>query len=220
MGPPVVSRYSFSMRKAATRVLLGDDDDAVRAVWRRALAGVAGIEVVAEAGDGEPLAGLVALHRPAVVIADLSRDAGCEQLSDLRGQFPDVRVIVVAPRADVTHLRLALEAGASGYVIKDAAPVELEPALRAALAGRAFLSPRIALSAARRPAGAPRLSPRQSEILRLLGRGLATREIAARLGISVKTVETHRARLMHALQLRRGTELVRYAVLHMDQTAA
>ena len=196
------------------RILLADDHLLVRAGLRRVLESFTGVEVVAEAEDGDQVEALVAAHAPDIVVTDLSmrRKNGDELIRALKASHPALPVIVVSMHADAQHVRGALDAGASGYVVKDAAPSELQIALVAAAAGQTFLSPRVAgeqLSAA-----APQLSPRQGEILRLLGQGLVTKEIAARLGLSVKTVETHRARLMQALRLRRAAELVRYAVLH------
>lgn len=204
------------------RVLLADDHVLVRAGLRRVLESFAGVEVVAEADDGDQVPDLVALHRPDAVVTDLSmaRHSGYAVLSAMRAQYPEVKVLVVSMHADAMHVRQALEAGACAYVVKDGAPTELEVALRAAQIGQTFLSPKVARAQVtdRRGRGsddgAPLLSPRQAEILDMLGRGLVTKEIASRLGISVKTVETHRTRLMHVLKLRRATELVRYAVLH------
>jgi DNA-binding NarL/FixJ family response regulator len=212
-------------REKALRVLLADDHVLVRAGLRRVLESFPGVEVVAEADDGDQVPDLVALHRPEVVITDLSmaRQGGYAVLAALKRQHPEVRIIVVSMHADAAHVRQALAAGAIAYVVKEGAPTELEIALRAAAGGQTFLSPKVAggqVGDRRRnphPGAAVPLSPRQAEILEHMGRGLATKEIAARLGISVKTVETHRARLMHSLRLRRGSELVRYAVLHSAQ---
>lgn len=187
----------------------------MRAGLRRVLEGVPGAEVVAEADDGDQVVDLVARHRPDVVVIDLAmrRVSGYDVLRNLKRDYPEVRVIVISMHADAVHVAQALAAGACGYVVKDAAPTEFEVALRAAAAGQTFLSPRV--SAAQLQAQqSPKLSPRQSEILQLLGEGLATKEIAAHLQLSVKTVETHRARLMRSLHLRRSTELLRYAVLN------
>lgn len=208
------------------RIVLADDHTLVRAGLRRVLESFPGVEVVAEAEDGEQVADLVALHRPDVVVTDLSmpKQNGYAVIAALKQQFPEVHVLVVSMHADAAHVRQALSAGARAYIVKDGAPTELEIALKAAVTGQTYLSPKVATllverGGDRRAADPASLSPRQAEILDLLGRGLATKEIAARLGISVKTVETHRARLMHALHLRRGSELVRYAVLHNAQIA-
>jgi DNA-binding NarL/FixJ family response regulator len=195
------------------RILLADDHLLVRAGLRRVLESFSGVEVVAEAEDGDQVEALVELHNPDVVVTDLSmrRKNGDELIRALKARRPALPIIVVSMHADAQHVRGALDAGASGYVVKDAAPSELQIALFAAAAGQTFLSPRVA--GEQLGHATPKLSPRQAEILRLLGQGLVTKEIAARLGLSVKTVETHRARLMQALHLRRATELVRYAVL-------
>lgn len=205
------------------RVLLVDDHVLVRAGLRRVLESFPGVEVVAEADDGDQVPDLVALHRPDAVVTDLSmaRHSGYAVLTALRAAHPEVKVLVVSMHADAMHVRQALEAGACAYIVKDGAPTELEVALRAAQNGQTFLSPKVARAQVtdRRGRrgdadGGAVLSPRQAEILDMLGRGLVTKEIAARLGISVKTVETHRTRLMQVLKLRRATELLRYAVLH------
>src|SRR5690349_11635839 len=176
------------------RILLADDHLLVRAGLRRVLESFAGVEVVAEAEDGDEVERLVEAHNPDVVVTDLSmrRKNGDELIRALKARRPELPIIVVSMHADAQHVRGALDAGASGYVVKDAAPSELQIALVAAAAGQTFLSPRVAGEQLSNTA--PRLSPRQAEILRLLGQGLVTKEIAARLGLSVKTVETHRAR--------------------------
>jgi DNA-binding NarL/FixJ family response regulator len=201
------------------RVLIADDHVLVRSGLRRVVESFPGAVVVAEADDGDQVPALVAEHQPDVVITDLSmrRQSGYDVLRTLARDHPRVRVIVVSMHADAGHVRHALDAGACGYVVKDAAPVELELALRAAAAGQTFLSPSVSAAQLERDEG-PRLSPRQAEILRMIGQGLATKQIAAKLELSVKTVETHRARLMRTLNLRRSSELVRYAVLNSAQT--
>jgi DNA-binding NarL/FixJ family response regulator len=196
------------------RILIADDHVIVRVGLRRVVESFPDTEVVAEADDGDQVPALVAQHRPDIVITDLSmkRESGFDVLRNLGRDFPEVGVIVVSMYTDAAHVNRALEAGACGYVMKDAAPAELEQALRAAAAGRTFVSPRVAAARLEATAAA-QLSPRQAEILQMLGEGLGTKEIAARLGLSSKTVETHRTRLMEALNLRSATELLRYAVL-------
>jgi DNA-binding NarL/FixJ family response regulator len=203
------------------RVLIVDDHVLVRAGLRRLVESFPDAQVVGEADDGDQVLALVGALGPDVVITDLSmkRQTGFDVLRELRERHPRVRVIVVSMHADPAHVSRALDAGASGYIVKDAAPLELELALRAAAAGHTFLSPRVSATL-RAERDAPRLTPRQSEILDLLGSGLATKEIAARLQLSVKTVETHRARMMQVLKLRRASELLRYAVLRSGQESA
>ena len=197
------------------RIVLADDHHLVRVGLRRVLEGFVGCQVVAEADDGDQVAALVQQHRPDVVVTDLTmrRRGGEDVIRDLHQHFPNLPVIVVSIHADAQHVRSAMDAGARGYVLKEAAPSELELALTAAAAGQVFMSPRV-LAGQISGKAAPRFTPRQQEILRLTGQGLATKEIAAQLNLSVKTVETHRARMIRTLGLRRASEFVRYAILN------
>ena len=202
------------------RVLLADDHTLVRAGIRRLLEACADIEVVAETDNGNDVAELVSLKHPDVVLLDLSMPGknGLEVAAELHRRFPGTAVVIMSMHADVSYVRTALDHGACGFVVKEAAPAELELALRAACAGQTFLSPKVSSlmvnAFVRRGAaeGIDALSPRQREILRLMARGRATKEIAADLGISAKTVETHRARMMEVLGVRRGADLLRIAL--------
>jgi DNA-binding NarL/FixJ family response regulator len=204
------------------RVLLADDHTLVRAGIRRLLEAQSDIEVVAEAQDGQECLDLTAIHRPDLALVDLAMPGknGLDVLLDMRRLFPDTAIVMMSMHADPAYVRTALERGALGFVVKEAAPAELEIALRAALRGETFLSPKISArmlghGPARAAPGAQdieALPPRQREILRLLAQGKVTKEIAALLGISVKTVETHRARMMETLGIRRSSELLRFAV--------
>ncbi|GAB2523941.1 response regulator transcription factor [Lysobacter humi (ex Lee et al. 2017)] len=183
------------------------------------------MEVVAEAANADEAVMRTREHRPDVVLLDLSMPGrnGFDALDELQRTCPDVAVVIMSMHDDAGHVREALARGARGFVVKEAAPAELEIALRAAQAGRMFLSPQVSASviegagngaarAARRAPDATALSPRQREILAALGAGRTTKQIAAELGISVKTVETHRARLMEALGCRNAVELLRAAM--------
>lgn len=204
------------------RVLLADDHTLVRAGIRRLLETQPDIEVVAEAQDGQECLDMTAIHRPDLALVDLAMPGknGLDVLLDMRRLFPDTAIVMMSMHADPAYVRTALERGALGFVVKEAAPAELEIALRAALRGETFLSPKISArmlghGPARAAPGAQdieALPPRQREILRLLAQGKVTKEIAALLGISVKTVETHRARMMETLGIRRSSELLRFAV--------
>lgn len=204
------------------RVLLADDHTLVRAGIRRLLESFGDIEVVAEARSGRETLELAHLHRPDVAVLDLSMPEGngLETTARLREQLPGIAVVIMSMHADLAHVREALDRGARGFVVKDGAVAELELALRAAIAGQTFLSPEVSgrmVSSFMR--GSPRtelesLSPRQREILLRIGRGESTKEIAAALGISVKTVETHRTRMMETLGCRRAPELLRLAIRH------
>jgi DNA-binding NarL/FixJ family response regulator len=204
------------------RVLLADDHTLVRAGIRRLLESFGDIEVVAEARSGRETLELAHLHRPDVAVLDLSMPEGngLETTARLREQLPGIAVVIMSMHADLAHVREALDRGARGFVVKDGAVAELELALRAAIAGQTFLSPEVSgrmVNSFMR--GSPRnelesLSPRQREILLRIGRGESTKEIAAALGISVKTVETHRTRMMETLGCRRAPELLRLAIRH------
>lgn len=209
------------------RVLICDDHTLIRAGLRRLVESFDGIEVVAEAAGADEVVIRAREHGPDVILLDLSMPGrnGFDALTELRRVAPDSAVVIMSMHDDVAHVREALACGASGFVVKEAAPGELEIALRAAQAGRLFLSPQV--SASMLAAGAPglrrtasdagSLSPRQREILTALGAGRTTKQIAADLGISIKTVETHRARLMEALGCRNAVELLRAAVQWSDR---
>lgn len=209
------------------RVLLCDDHTLIRAGLRRLVESFDGIEVVAEASSADEAAIRAREQQPHVVLLDLSMPGrnGFEALEELRRIAPDTAVVIMSMHDDTAHVREALARGASGFVVKEAAPAELEIALRAAHAGRIYLSPQVSASMlgdsagprAHRGADGASLSPRQREILTALGAGRTTKQIAGDLGISVKTVETHRARLMEALGCRNAVELVRAAVQWTDR---
>lgn len=198
------------------QVLIVDDHTLVRAGIARLLQSVAGIEVIAEASNAEQALEATVQHLPDVVLMDLSLPGrnGLEAMCDILQTHPRTRVVMMSMYDDTPHVREALERGATGFVVKDAAPLELELALRAAMAGQMFLSPQLSakmlapMLGREKPTGVAALSPRQREILRRIGRGQSNKEIAAELNISVKTVETHRARMMEALGCRRANDLI------------
>ncbi|WP_123768469.1 response regulator transcription factor [Vulcaniibacterium tengchongense] len=207
------------------RVLICDDHTLVRAGLRRLLETFAGIEVVAEAASADEAVFGARRAAPDVVLLDLSMPgrSGFEALAELRQACPDTAVVVMSMHDDPGHVRESLARGASGFVVKEAAPAELEIAVRAAAAGRTYLSPQVSgpqLFPARpqRGDGIAALPPRQREILAALGAGRTSKQIAADLGISVKTVETHRARMMETLGCRNAVELLRVAVRLHDRT--
>ena len=209
------------------RVLIVDDHTLVRAGLCRLLQTFGGVLVVGEASNADQALELAVQHHPEVVLMDLSLPgrSGLEALSDIRRRVPQARVVMMSMHDDTAHVRDALDRGAVGFVVKDAAPQELEVALRAAHSGQVFLSPQIStrmlapMLGRERPTGIAALSPRQRQILRQLGNGRTTKENAAELGISVKTVETHRARMMEALGCRRANDLLLLAVRHQQELA-
>ncbi|QDI03534.1 MULTISPECIES: response regulator [Xanthomonas translucens group] len=207
------------------RVIIVDDHTLVRAGLSRLLQTFTDVDVVAEASNAQQAVDLATLHRPDLVLMDLSLPgrSGLDALTDVLQTSPKTRVVMMSMHDDPVHVRDALDRGATGFVVKDAAPLELELALRAASVNQMFLSPQISskmiapMLGRERPVGVAALSPRQREILRQIGRGQNNKEIASDLGISVKTVETHRARMMESLGCRRANDLVLLAARHQNE---
>lgn len=207
------------------RVLICDDHTLVRAGLRRLVESFDGIEVVGEAANADEALTRTREASPDAVLLDLAMPGrkGLDVLDELRRSAPAAAVVILSMHDDTAHVRESLARGARGFVVKEAAPAELELALRAAFAGRVFLSPQVAAAALADAASRPRrgdpaaLPPRQREILAALGAGRTTKQVAADLGLSAKTVQTHRARLMEALGCRTAVELVRTAVRWSDR---
>lgn len=203
------------------RVLLADDHRLIRAGIRALLEQLGNVEVVAEAANGREALELADKHRPDVVLMDIAMPElnGLEATERLKKQFPRMRVLLLSMHADEAYVSQALAAGADGYILKNAGVVELELAIQAAARGESYLSPAVAkkvISGRAGPhmarAGWQRLTPRQREILQAIAEGSSTKAIAAKLGLSVKTVETHRAKLMERLDIHDVAGLVRYAI--------
>ena len=204
------------------RVLLADDHALVRAGIRALLQDLEGVTVVAETGNGAEVLELARTHRPDVVLLDISMPglSGLDVSGQLEQELPEVRVVMLSMHANEEYVLQALRAGAAGYMLKDSATAELELALKAVMQGETYLSPPISKQVvegyvqrvgAEQPAS-EKLTPRQREVLRLIAEGHSTKEIAYRLELSVKTVETHRAQLMERLQIRDIAGLVKYAI--------
>lgn len=204
------------------RVLLVDDHALVRAGIRSLLEKLSGVEVVAEAGSGHEALELLASSRATMVVTDLAMPGlnGLELTRRITREFPQVRVLVLSMHQTEPYVLQALRAGAAGYLLKDAATVELELAVRAVVRGEMYLSPsvsqRVVENFRRRADADPdpleQLTPRQREILQLIAEGQGTRAIAERLHVSVKTVETHRQQLMERLDIHDVAGLVRFAI--------
>ena len=212
------------------RVLLADDHALVRAGIRALLEGLEGVTVVAEAGNGIEVLELARKHRPDVVLLDISMPGlgGLEASAQLKQELPEVRVVMLSMHANEEYVLQALRAGAAGYMLKDSATAQLELALQAVMQGETYLSPPISKQmvegylqrvGAEQPA-ADNLTPRQRQVLQLIAGGHSTKEIAYRLELSVKTVETHRAQLMERLEIRDIAGLVKYAIRSGLVTAA
>ena len=202
------------------RVLVVDDHAIVRAGLRRVLDAEQDIETVAEAADAERAVFEALESKPDVILLDimLPGKSGIEGMPALQQAVPAAKVLVLSMQDDPRYVREAFDAGASGYVLKEAADTEVVGAVRAVAAGEPYLHPALGarLVAAdveqRKRAQADPLSDREREVLRLLALGHTNQEIAQLLFISVRTAETHRAHIMQKLQLSSRAELVRHAL--------
>lgn len=204
------------------RVLVVDDHAVVRAGLRRVLDAEDDIETVGEAPTAERAVFEALEAKPDVVLMDvvMPGKTGIEGLPALLRAVPDVRVLMLSMQDDPRYVREAFEAGAHGYVLKEAADTDVVDAVRAVAAGEQYVHPTLgarlvsAESEERRRAEADPLSDREREVLRLLALGHTNQEIAALLFISVRTAETHRAHVLQKLGLSSRAELVRYALDH------
>jgi len=203
---------------ATIRIVLADDHPVVRRGLRMLLDDELGFEVVAEAGDVEEARRAVRGHRPTVLVLDLNMpgDSSLEAIPTMRSEFPATQIVVLTMQQEPAYAREALAAGATGYVLKQAADSELVRAVQLAAAGERYLNPRLgARIAAEPPPGLPDdLTKREVDILRLIALGFTNVEVAQQLFISRRTVESHRARIHEKLRLSSRAELVRYALDH------
>lgn len=205
-----------------TRILLVDDHTLVRAGIRALLEKLPGVSVVGEAADGREALALLPQARPDVLLTDIAMQGlgGLALAAQVARAQPGLKVLILSMHANEEYVMQALQAGVAGYLLKDAAGTELELALAAVARGEVYLSPVISrrvLDAylARTTGGtAPSdpLTPRQRETLRLIAEGKNTKQIADELGLSVKTVETHRGELMRRLGIHEVAGLVKYAI--------
>jgi two-component system response regulator NreC len=202
--------------RATIRIVLADDHAVVRSGLRLLLDGEPYFEVVAEAGDLEAARRYVRGHRPDVLVLDLNMPGGSslEAIPSIREQMPQTQIVVLTMQQEPAFARRALGAGAIGYVLKEAADDELVEAVRRAACGESYLNPRLgARLAAEPPPGPPDdLSEREVDVLRLIALGHTNAEIAGKLYLSVRTVETHRAHIQQKLNLSSRAELVGYAL--------
>lgn len=204
------------------RILLADDHVLVRAGLKKLIESLSEFAVVGEASDGLELLALTEKLQPQLVLMDIAMPGlnGLEATARLVKTWPDIRVLILSMHQNEEYVRQALRNGASAYLLKDAAPMELELALAAVMRNETYLSPAVSkgvmndyvqrLRQEEQPGVA--LSPRQREVLQLIAEGLSTKDIARRLDLSVKTVETHRTGLMKQLNVHEVTGLVRYAL--------
>jgi DNA-binding NarL/FixJ family response regulator len=202
------------------RVLVADDHAVVRDGLRALLSNADGIEVVATAADGEEAVALAASSHADVVLMDLSMPNvdGVEATRRLVAQDPNARVVVLTTFADQSKILDALNAGAAGYLLKDASPDEIVQAIRSVVAGGAPLDPkaaRVLLDARNAAAPARELSAREREVLELLATGLANKQIARQLGISDGTVKAHLTRIFQQLGVTDRTQAALWAREHL-----
>jgi two-component system response regulator NreC len=202
------------------RVVIADDHALVRSGLRMLLENEGDFEVVAEAGTADEAVRAARLEKPDVVLLDVVMPgrSGLDALADVLEAAPDAKVLVLSMQDDPRYVREAFAAGASGYLLKEAADADLVAALREVGAGSHYVHPALgarlaaAEAAMQAKAAADPLSEREREVLRLLALGHTNQEIARMLFISVRTAETHRAHIMQKLRLSTRAELVRYAL--------
>ena len=198
------------------QVVLADDHDLVRSGIKALLSTVDGVRVIAEARNGLELLQILESVKPDVVMTDISMPGmdGITAISEIHNRFPAVKVIVLSMYDTVDFVKRAVANGACGYLMKDAPPFELEQALRSVMATGSYFSAAVAqrLLQPSEPTVDDELTQRQVEILTLIAQGKSAKEIAFELGLSPKTVDVHRARIMERLRLNDIASLTRYAV--------
>jgi two-component system, NarL family, nitrate/nitrite response regulator NarL len=198
------------------QVVLADDHDLVRSGIKALLSTVEGVRVIAEARNGNELLQLLESVKPDVVMTDISMPGmdGITAIAEIHARFPSVKVIVLSMYDTVDFVKRAVANGACGYLMKDAPPFELEQALRSVMATGSYFSAAVAqrLLQPSEPTVDDELTTRQVEILTLIAQGKSAKEIAFELGLSPKTVDVHRARIMERLRLNDIASLTRYAV--------
>ena len=205
------------------QALIADDHAIVREGLRRLLDNEPDIEVCAEASDGREVLDQIGERGPDVVVLDISmpRLGGLETLERIRGQYPDVKVVLLSVHGDGPIVQSAVTLGAHGYVLKNGRVGEVVTAVRAVTSGETYFSPPVAQEIVEQLRAPDRgrdpfslLSGREREVLQLIAEGQSAKEIAVELKISPKTVEAHRTSMMRKLGARKATELVRYALRH------
>lgn len=202
------------------RILLVDDHELMRAGLRALIEESSGFEVIGEAGNGRDAIRLVEALQPDVVLMDIMMPEmnGLDATARIVGKFARVHVIILSMNASEEHVLQSLRSGASGYLLKNISPAEMEQAIRQVAQGEKHITAAVTkhvvagLLEGSKPTSLERLTPRQREVLQLVAEGSTAKEVAKKLGISVKTAESHRTELMQALDIHNTAGLVRYAI--------
>jgi two-component system response regulator NreC len=206
------------------RILIADDHAVMRAGLRLLLNGQEDMQVVDEAGDGWQTVEKAVALKPDIVLLDITMPglSGLEAARQIRQKAPEVKLVVLTMHDDEAYLRQFLQIGAAGYIVKKAADTELVDAIRAVHRGESFIHPSLTRVLIDRylqqqppvkvKESVEELTPRETEVLRLVAQGYTSQQVAEQLSISVNTVETHRAHIMEKLGLRGRAQLVRYAI--------
>jgi two-component system, NarL family, response regulator NreC len=206
--------------RSRTTIVIADDHTVVRQGLRLLIDAEPSLQVVAEAGTVADAERLTRAHRPSVLVLDLNMhgESGLEAIPRLRADAPDTAIVVLTMQDDPGYARQALQSGALGFVLKEAADEELLEAIALAAAGETYLNPRLGARLAAQPAGPAGppddLTERELDVLRLIALGHTNAEIAEQLFLSTRTVETHRAHIQRKLDRNTRAELVRYALEH------
>jgi DNA-binding NarL/FixJ family response regulator len=202
------------MPTAEITVMLVDDHHLVRLGFRRMLEDETGLRVVGEASDGHEAVELAAKLKPAVIVMDFALPSmnGAVATRMILKDAPDVAVLMLSMHSDLNYVRACLDAGARGYLLKNAMDLELVDAIRKVAAGTQVLDPRLGMIPGKAVPQSPALTTRELEVLQLIVHGKSNREIAAVLGLSVNTIAVHRANVMQTLGIHNTAELVVYAI--------
>lgn len=202
------------------RLVLADDHQLIREGFRALLGNNERLEIVGEAEDGVELVQMVRQLQPDLVLADIHMPnlSGLDALKQLIVEFPSIKFIVLTMHDEREYVLNAIRLGASGYVMKNVERKELEKAIMAVHEGGKYFSPEVTnvlAESVARPSGAmefPEISPREKEVLMLVAEGLSTKQVADRLGISTRTVESHRINMLKKLKAGNTAELIRKAI--------
>jgi DNA-binding NarL/FixJ family response regulator len=204
------------------RIVIADDHAIVREGLKRIVSEAQDMKVIAEAADGTEVMQRVREHEFDILVQDLSMPgrSGMELIKLVKAEKPKLRILVLSMHEELQYAVRSIKAGASGYLTKESAPAELTQAIRKIAGGGAYVTAEVAeqLALGAMPGNQAQphesLSDREFEVFQLLAAGESVTDIAARLKLSVKTVSTHKANLMHKMGLHNASDLVRYAIKH------